>query len=147
GEISLGNIAGDITVTRGIGDPTIDIVKTARGRTVEDAREMLGLVTVEVSERGTRAEVRAQYPDQRRRDERRNINVSVAYTVTAPEGTRVTVNSISGSIKVSDIKGDLTLNTISGAVRVANAGRIAAAKSVSGPVEIADTAIDGAVQA
>jgi Toastrack DUF4097 len=149
GEISLGNIAGDITVTRGNGDATLEIVKTARGRTVEDAREMLKLVTVEVSERGTRAEVKAQYPEERemRRDNRRNINVSVAFNLTAPAGTRITINSISGSIKVTDIKGDLSLNTISGAVRVANAGRIATAKSISGTVEIADTDIDGAMEA
>jgi len=148
GEISLGNIAGDITVTRGSGDATLEIVKTAHGRTADDAREMLALVGVEVTERGTRAEVRAQYPDDReRRNNRRNINVSVAYTVTAPPGTRITATSISGSIKVADIKGDLTLTSISGGVRVANAGRIAAAKSVSGPVEIVDTEIDGSVQA
>jgi DUF4097 and DUF4098 domain-containing protein YvlB len=73
--------------------------------------------------------------------------VSVAYTVTTPVGTRLTINSISGSVKVSDIKGDAALNTISGTVRIANAGRIAAAKSVSGAVEILDTEIDGDVQA
>ena len=149
GEISLGNIAGDITVTRGSGDATIEIVKTARGRTVEDAREMLKLVTVEVTERGTRAEARALYPEERdmRRNDRRNINVSVAYNVTAPAGTRLTVNSISGSVKITDIKGDLSRDTISGGVRVAGAGRIANAKSISGTVEIADTDIDGAMDA
>ena len=75
-----------------------------------------------------------------RRNNRRNINVSVAYTVTAPAGTRLTIGSVSGNIKVSDIKGDLSANSISGDVRIANAGRIAAAKSISGDVEIADTA-------
>jgi len=149
GDITLANIAGDITVTRGNGDATLEIVKTARGRTAEDAREQLRLVTVEVTERGTRAEVKTQYPDERdmRRNDRHSFSVSVAYTLTAPAGTRVTVNSISGSIKVTDIKGDLSLNSVSGAVRVANAGRIASAKSISGTVEIADTDVDGAMEA
>lgn len=148
GELTLGNIAGDIVVTRGNGgEATIEIVKTARARTVEDAREFLGLVTVNVTERSGRAEVKTVYPpgDERRRDNRRNVHVSVAYTVTAPAGTRLTIGSISGSINLSGIKGDLSANTISGSVHIANAGRIASAKSISGDVEILDTQTDGAM--
>jgi DUF4097 and DUF4098 domain-containing protein YvlB len=148
GELTLSNIAGDIVVTRASGsEATIEIVKTARARTVEDARELLGLVTVSVTERTGRAEVKAVYPrdDEMRRNNRRNVNVSVAYTVSTPAGTRLTIGSVSGSIKVSDIKGDLSANSISGAVRIANGGRIAAAKSISGEVEIVDTETDGAL--
>ncbi len=52
---------------------------------------MLALVPVEITERGTRVEARTRYPsgDDRRRTGRRNVNVSVAYTVAAPEGTRI----------------------------------------------------------
>ena len=150
GELSVANISGDIVVTRaGGGDATVEIVKTAKARTSEDARELLGLVQVAVTERNGRAEVKTVYPrdDEMRRNNRRNMNVSVAYTIAAPAGTRLTINSISGSIRVTDIKGDLTLNTISGGVRIANGGRIATAKSVSGDVEITDTQIDGALEA
>jgi DUF4097 and DUF4098 domain-containing protein YvlB len=150
GELSVSNISGDITVTRSSGgDATLEIVKTARARTSADARELLGLVQVAVTEREGRAEVKTVYPrdDEMRRNNRRNMNVSVAYTISAPAGTRLTISSISGSIKVADIKGDLTINTISGGVHLANAGRIASAKSVSGNVEIVDTQIDGAVEA
>ena len=151
GELSLSNIAGDITVTKGSGnDTTIEIVKTARARTADEAKAQLGLVNVEISERNGRAEVKTEYP----RNEqpgwawgRRGINVSVAYNVSAPAGTRLTINSVSGSIRVSDVKGDLSVNTVSGGVRLANAGRIASAKSVSGGVEILDTQIDGALEA
>src|SRR6186997_49425 len=125
GTLALGNIAGDITVTRGGGsDATIEIVKTARGRTPEDAKELLALVPVEITERNGRAEVRTRYPsgEEQRRNNRRNINVSVAYTVTAPAGTRLSVDSISGNIKVADIKGDLNANSISGDVRISGAG-------------------------
>jgi hypothetical protein len=150
GELSLANISGDITVTRGGGgDATIDIVKTARARTADEAKELLGLVTVNVVERAGRAEVKVVYPheDEMRRNNRRNMNVSVAYTVTTPPGTRLTVNSISGSVKVTDIKGDLSANSISGTVRITNAGRISAAKSISGDVEIIETQTDGAIEA
>ena len=150
GELIVANIAGDIVVTRaGGGDATLEIVKTARARTSEDAREVLGLVQVAVTERNGRAEVKTVYPrdDEMRRNNRRNVNVSVAFTIAAPAGTRLTINSVSGSIRVSDIKGDLALNTVSGAVRIANGGRIASAKSVSGDVEVTDTQIDGALEA
>jgi DUF4097 and DUF4098 domain-containing protein YvlB len=150
GELSVSNISGDIVVTRAGGsDATIEIVKTARARTTAEARELLGLVQVAVTERGGRAEVKTVYPreDETRRSNRRNIDVSVAYSIAAPAGTRLTIASVSGSIRVADIKGDLTLNSVSGAVRVANAGRIASAKSVSGDVEITDTRIDGGVEA
>ena len=148
GELTLGNVAGDIVVTRATGsEATVEIVKTARARTVEEAREQLGLVTVNVVERARRAEVKTVYPNEERRNNRRNFNVSVAYTVSTPANTRLTIGSVSGSIKVSDIKGELSANSISGAVHIGNAGRIAAAKSISGDVEIADTQTDGAVEA
>ena len=148
GELSLSNISGDIVVTRANGsDATIEIVKIARARTADEARELLGLVNVTVTERAGRAEVKTVYPqgDEMRRN-RRNVNVSVNYTVATPAGTRLTLNSISGSIRVSDIKGDVSANSISGTVRIANGGRIAAAKSVSGDVEIIDTQTDGAIE-
>ena len=139
GALALGNIAGDITVTRGGGsDIDVEIVKTAQRPHAADARELLQLVPVEITERNGRAEVKTRYPsgDEQRRNNRRNINVNVAYTVTAPAGTRITVNSISGDIKVTDIKGDINANSISGDVRISGAGRVGAAKSISGTVEI-----------
>src|SRR5688572_7210605 len=52
GSIELHNIAGDIVVTAGGGDTaTIDILKTSRGSSDADARELLGLVPVEIIER------------------------------------------------------------------------------------------------
>jgi DUF4097 and DUF4098 domain-containing protein YvlB len=150
GELSVANISGDIVVTRAAGgDASIEIIKTARARTADDAREMLGLVQVTVTERNGRAEVKTISPqgDEMRRNNRRNVNVSVAYVISAPPGTRLTIGSVSGGIKVADIKGDLTAYTIGGAVRIANAGRIASARSVSGDVEIIDTQVDGVVEA
>ena len=145
GTLSLGNVAGDITVTRGGGsDATIEIVKTARGRSVQDAKDLLALVPVEVTERNGRVEVKTRYPNG---TGRRNVNVTVAYTVSAPAGTHLSIETISGDVKVTDIKGDLSANSISGDVRISGAGRISAAKTISGTVEIADTQSDGPIAA
>jgi hypothetical protein len=146
GELVLANISGDIVVTRGGGsDVSVEIIKTARGRTDDDARELLQLVQVEVVERGGRAEVKTQYPqgDEMRRNNRRNINVSVAYNVSAPAGIRLRASSVSGSITARDIKGDVSAESVSGNVQIFNGGRITTAKSISGNVELNDTAIDG----
>jgi hypothetical protein len=157
GVLALGNIAGDIVVTRAGGsDATVEIVKTARGRDVNDAREQLQLVQVEVTERSGRADVRTRYPgpnpgpksnnDERRNNNRRNFSVSVAYNVTAPAGTRLSIESISGSVKVTDIKGEVSANTVSGDVRISGATRISAAKTISGLVEIVDVQSDGVLE-
>ena len=150
GEIELSNISGDIVVTRGSGTAAqIEVVKTARAASADEARALLPLVQVEITERGTRAEARTRYPagDEMRRNNRRNVNVSVAFNVAAPEGTRIIVKSISGNISVRDIMGGLTLETISGTVRIINAGRIVNGRSISGDIELADTKVEGALEA
>ena len=145
GALDLGNIAGDITVVRGGGgDATIEIVKAARARTAADAKDQLPLVQIDVTERNGRAEVRARYPNSG--DQRRGISVSVAYSVTAPAGARISIESISGSIKVSDIKGDVNAATTSGDVRISGAGRVGTLKSISGSVEVDDSQVDGAIE-
>jgi hypothetical protein len=145
GEIEIANIAGNIVVTRGSGtSASIVAVKTARGGSADDARAMLAAVQVEIIERGSRVEVRTRYPEGNEwRRNRRNVDVSVDINVAAPEGTRVTVKSISGEINVKDITGPLTLESVSGSVHIANAGREATGRSISGNVELVDTRVDG----
>jgi hypothetical protein len=151
GEIYIGNISGNIVVTRGGGnEATLEVIKTARARTPEEAKEMLDLVQVDISERGGRAEIKSHYPqgdEYRRNERRRNVNVSVAFNLAAPAGTRVSVHSISGDISSKDITGDVALESVSGSVRIANGGRVAEAKSISGNVEIMDTQVEGQVRA
>ena len=149
GDVQISNIAGDITITRGGGnDVVVEAIKTSRARTAEEAKAMLPLVEVDISERAGRVDIRARYPrnnDGQRTN--RNLSVSVAFNVTAPERARITLNTISGDVSVTDIKGDLSLETISGAIRIGNAGRVSKAKTVSGDVEIVDTTVDGAMDA
>jgi Ni/Co efflux regulator RcnB len=148
-ELLLGNVAGDITITRGGNEITVEIIETARGRDDADAKEMLQLVEVEVVERNNRVEVRTRYPqgDEMRRNNRRNVNVWVTYNVTAPAGSRVRATSISGSIMARDIRGEVSAESVSGTVRIINGGRVASAKSISGNVEVTESEIDGSLNA
>ena len=144
GQVDLANISGDITVTAGgAGDVTLEVVKVARGRSEADAREQLGLVQVEISERPGRAEARTRYP----RSERRSTNVSVRYTVTAPPGTTVEARSISGSVRITGITGPVNAESISGDVRIEKGGRVERAKSISGTVDIQGVKLDGTLEA
>ena len=150
GELDVANVAGDIVISRGSGqDATIEIVKTARAQSADEARTLLGLVQVDVNERGGRAEVRTRYPngDEMRGGNRRNVNVSVTYTITAPASARITARSVSGNVTARDLRGELTLESVSGNVVIANGGRVAAAKSISGNVEITGADIDGELDA
>ena len=149
GEIDVTNISGDMLVTRGGGNSaTIEIIKTARAETAEEARELLALVPVDVIERGSRAEVKTRYPneDDLRRRNRRNIHVEVSFNIAVPAQTRVVLHSISGSFVVRDIAGPLQLDTISGNIKLSNAGR-SVAKTISGNIDVSDTTIEGTVTA
>ncbi|MBA2301341.1 MAG: DUF4097 family beta strand repeat protein [Acidobacteria bacterium] len=140
GELDISNLSGDIIVTRGGGDDVrIDALKVARGRTVEDAREMLSYVTLDFTERGSRAEVKTVYRNHEERSRtHRSLNVSVQYAVTAPEHVRISARSLSGNIQVTGIKGDLNLVSLSGNVSISQGARVMLAKSTSGEVEIMD---------
>lgn len=146
GEIDVSNIAGNIVVTRSTGNTAqVEILKRADG---PNASEVLPLVTVDVIDRGNRAEIRTRYPDRDvlRGRNLRNINVDVSFNIAAPRNARLTIKSISGDVTVRDISGVLTLESTSGSIRLTNVGRVAA-KSISGNVEAVDTKIEGSLEA
>jgi len=150
GEINVSNISGDMVVTRGGGhSATVEIIKTARAESAEDAKALLALVTVDVMERGPRAEIKTRYPseDDWRRRGRRNMNVDVDFNITVPAQARVSLHSISGSLSVRDVAGAISVDSISGNIKLANTGRIATAKTISGNVEVLDTTVDGTLTA
>lgn len=146
GLLELRNIAGDITITAGGGDTaTVEITKRARGTSDADAREQLALVRVEVAETAGRAEVRAVYPENRERRGRRNFSVETSYRVTAPAGARIKTDSISGTITVSGIRGELALGTISGNIAVRDGGQRITGQTISGNVELISAQNDAVV--
>ena len=150
GVLDISNISGDIVVERGGGgDAAIEIVKTARAETADAAKEMLQLAQVDIAERAGRVEIRAGFGgnDRRSWSRWRNSNVSVDFLIKAPEGTSLTAKSMSGDIRVKDIKGEVSAESISGHVQIAGGGRVSAAKTMSGDVEIVDAQGQGALEA
>ena len=144
GQVTVQNISGEITVSAGSGDEaTIDAVKRGRGD-----RSELGRVNIVVEEHPGRVDVRTEYgrpgfPDRLFRD----TNVSVDYTVVVPDGASVDLKSISGSIRVTGVKGSVRLQTISGNVTSTGAPRVEFAKTVSGTVDLSGVSFDGDLSA
>jgi DUF4097 and DUF4098 domain-containing protein YvlB len=144
GSLELRNISGPISVTAGSGkDVVVEIVRTARARTDADAKTGLQEVTVDVDHRGERATIRTLYPQQHNRNA---YNVSVAYTVTAPPGTHVTVGGLATDTTIKGIKGDLSVEIASGSIDITGAARIALARTLSGRVSVTDVSGDSNVR-
>jgi len=139
GRVSIGNISGEIVVTGGSGDEvSIDAVKRTRGD-----QSQLANVRIVVDDRAGRVDVRSEYEVGRSR----NNNVSVDYTVTVPSGASVELKSVSGSIKVTGVRGAVRAESVSGDVTTTDTPKVELAKSVSGDVTLSGIQIDGDLSA
>jgi DUF4097 and DUF4098 domain-containing protein YvlB len=144
GSLELANVSGDIIVTAGSGrDTTVEINTVSRGRTDADAKLGLDRVTVEVDQRGERATVKTNYFEDRGRQP---YQVSVTYTVTAPAGTHVTADSVSGNVRITGIHGDVEANAVGGSVTLKDVARLSA-KTVGGDITITMAHTDGTFEA
>jgi DUF4097 and DUF4098 domain-containing protein YvlB len=107
GTLDVANVSGDVIVTEGGTDTiVIDAVKKFRGPAA-DAKDQFARATIEMVERAGRVEVKTTYTG-------RNTRVSIDYSVTAPAGTSVFAHSMSGDVKVTNIKGEVRADTVSG---------------------------------
>jgi DUF4097 and DUF4098 domain-containing protein YvlB len=141
GTLDLQTHSGDISVTAGSGrDVTLEIIRRARGRTDADVQLGLEQVKSTVDSRPDRARVRAVYPDR----QANTYSVDVSYVVTAPAGTHVTAETISGNVTIKGIRGDVAVDVTSGDVNIADS-RVSQAKTISGPVTLTDVETDGNV--
>jgi DUF4097 and DUF4098 domain-containing protein YvlB len=141
GILDLETHSGDISVTAGSGrDVTIEIIRRARGRTDADVQLGLEQVKATVDARPDRARVRAVYPDR----QANTYSVDVSYVITAPAGTHVTAETISGNVTIKGIRGDVAVDVTSGNVDIAGS-RVSQAKTISGPVTLTDVETDGSL--
>ena len=134
GRFSLDNLSGSITVTGGSSeDVSIEAVKRTRG----DRRELDG-VRIEVESGNGRVSVHTIYPRDRGGNPQLR-GVSVDYTVTVPAGAETELNSVSGAVGASNIRGVLRIQNVSGRVSIARVERLDVVKSVSGPIDVAES--------
>lgn len=139
GRVSVSNIAGDIVVNAGSGDDvSIEAVKRTRGSQSE-----LVDVRIIVDERAGRVDVRTEHERNSRDRNGRSDHVSVDYTITMPASAALDAHSVSGTVKVTGIRGSVRAESVSGDVTATDTPKLEAAKSVSGEVTLSGVTTDG----
>jgi DUF4097 and DUF4098 domain-containing protein YvlB len=73
--------------------------------------------------------------------------VSVDFTIVLPATASIELKSISGTVKVSGVRGAVRAETVSGDVTTSETPKVESAKSISGNVTLSGIAIDGDVSA
>jgi DUF4097 and DUF4098 domain-containing protein YvlB len=125
--LDLSNVSGDVTVRGGPGDEIeIEAEKTGHG---DPSR-----VKIEVSQTGDRVRVETKY------SKGGHDHVSVEFDVTVPWETEVEAKSVSGTVQVEGVRGELQAESVSGEVIVRGAQNLLVAQSVSGSVEVESAA-------
>ena len=142
GTFDLTNVTGDIVITGTAGrDVTIEAVKRVQRPNPRAARLLLAMIDIQVTEQANRLEVRTIVPRPR------NFPGSVDFTVSVPEDASVIVKTITGSIRASNVKGELRADTVAGSISASGVRKLAALKCVTGDVEITDAGADDPVTA
>ena len=139
GSFELTNVAGDVVVTGGGGnDVRLDAIKRVRTRDEADGKARLQEMQIEIDEAPTRIDVRTVYPRQGR-----GLSGRVDYTVALPQDTNVTVRTVSGDLRVTNVRGALHAESVSGDIVAADVPKLTTLKSVSGDVQLTNGGSDG----
>jgi DUF4097 and DUF4098 domain-containing protein YvlB len=134
GVVDIENVSGDIVITGGGGtDVRIDATKRVRNPRDGQARALLQELQIDIAERARRIEIRTRHPRVR------TTMSEVDYTLAVPNGVDVVVKTISGDVRVSNVRGELHAEAISGDVALVSVGQVRGVKTVAGNIDIADT--------
>jgi DUF4097 and DUF4098 domain-containing protein YvlB len=115
----------------------VQIIRTAR------TRADLEYHKIEVEQTGNSLVVRGvQEPEQRRGQ---NIQVNHHVILKLPRRIDLSVSSVSGSLKVGDVDGQMQVSSISGSVNMGNVGGKLKVTSVSGNLEVGNVGADARV--
>ncbi len=134
--VEVSSIRGPVeVVTTDSATAEVQIIRTARTRADLDHHK------IEVEQSGNRLVVKGI---QESRQER-NIQVNHHVILRLPRKIDLAVNSISGSLKVGDVDGQIVVNSISGSGRIRNVSGKVEVKSVSGDLDIGNVGSDARV--
>ena len=115
----------------------VQIIRTAR------TRADLEYHKIEVEQAGNSLVVRGvQEPEPRRRQ---NIQVNHQVILKLPRRIDLSVNSVSGTLKVGDVDGQTHVSSISGSANIGNVGRKLQVSSVSGSLEVGNVGAEARV--
>lgn len=130
--LDVTQISGDVRISPGRNNEIkIEAIKRIRHRDAEEGKRQLAALRIEVTQVGSRLEVRTVYP---RTNGNRSWSGGVDYTITVPVSATVAVKTVSGDLSVNGIRGEVRAETVSGDVDVVATPNLAVARSVSGDV-------------
>lgn len=137
GTFELQNTTGDIVITGGRGDDVrIEATRRVRHRLQAQARAAMAEIRIDIIERGGNIELRTEQP------RRRAVWAAVDYVVNVPSGANVTIGTLSGNVRISNVAGELRATVADGSVTASGVRRIRAISTVRGNVEVADSESD-----
>ena len=141
--LMLSNISGNIQVTPGTADRIeVEALKRAWGPDAEQAKARLADVVVETYTTANRVEVRVE--QGMRRDGRGSDGrgIDVEFNVKVPGDAAVDLRTVSGDIRVTNVKGELRVEAVSGNVALEGTPRVSAVKTVNGGITLTNTGAD-----
>ena len=136
--LMLSNVAGNIQVSPAASDQIeVQALKRVWGPNAEQAKERLGSVSIEAYATANRVEVRVEHMG--RGDGR---SAEVEFDVKVPGDTSVELRTVSGDIRVTNIKGEVRAHAISGNLALDRTPRLALVKTISGDVTLTNAGAD-----
>src|SRR5436190_6061440 len=128
--VTVRNVSGRVDITAGAGDQ-VEIKAVKRAGASPDSARRLANTVIDARAIGNRIEVTVEAADRRQ-----NGPVSVEFDIRVPSECSVDVGSVSGEIRVTNVKGELRAQAVSGGVQLDSTPKIALAKTVSGDIRI-----------
>jgi DUF4097 and DUF4098 domain-containing protein YvlB len=130
--LMLSNISGNIQIVPGSATSIeVEALTHAWGQNAEAAKQRLADAVIETYASGNRVEVRVEHGQ--RRDAR---GVDVEFNVKVPGDASVDLRTVSGDVRVTNVKGELRVQAISGNVVLEGTAKIGVVKTVSGDLTI-----------
>jgi DUF4097 and DUF4098 domain-containing protein YvlB len=115
----------------------VQIIRTAR------TRADLEYHKIEIEQAGNSLVVRGvQEPEQRRRQ---NIQIDHQVILKLPRRIDLSVNSVSGSLKVGDVDGQTHVSSISGSANIGDVGGKLQVSSISGSLDVGNVGAEARV--
>lgn len=133
--LTLNNDFGDISVITGTTTQVqIKTEKTAWGANEEDAQKRLEELKVIVEQNGNSINISVQQLEQKDVLNFRPNGGRVTFTVTVPEETSVTLDSVNGELTLSGMKGDLDVQSDFGSITISGVSGTVTARTTNGAI-------------
>lgn len=140
GLIDVSNVNGRIAVVAIDGSKVeVSAERTARGSTVEQAKENLNRIEIREEVSADRVKIETRHPRMR------GGGTEVKYLLRVPRNVRVRVETVNGEVNVDGVAGPV-MQTVNGQINGTRLSSGAEAETVNGAVNLAFASLDSALK-